>query len=68
MTNMLSVSIFLVCMLACTCVSHILRRFSTTVSPVNQNIIRKLSSFCVFLITPAIYVQVWVVNIFNTSI
>ena len=68
MTNMLCVSIFLVCILACTCVSHILSRFSSTVSPVNQNIIRKLSSFCVLLITPAIYVQVWVENIIYTLI
>ena len=50
--------IFLVCILACTAVSLILRRFCSTVSPVNQNIIRKLSSFSVFLITPAVYVQV----------
>ncbi len=58
MANIPYISLFLVCIFSCTGVSLILRRFCYTVSPINQNIIRKLSSFLVFLITPAIYFQV----------
>ena len=58
MANILYITIFLVCILICSGVSLILHKYQGTVSPVNQNIITKLSSFCVLLITPVVYIEV----------
>ena len=58
MDNILYITIFLVCILICSGVSLILHKYQGTISPVNQNVITKLSSFCVLLITPAVYVEV----------
>ena len=58
MDNILYITIFLVCILICSGVSCILYKYQGTISPVNQNVITKLSSFCVQLITPVVYIEV----------
>ena len=58
MDNILYITIFLVCILICSGVSCILYKYQDTISPVNQNVITKLSSFCVQLITPVVYIEV----------
>ena len=68
MDNIMYITIFLVCILICSGVSLILHKYQGTVSPVNQNIINKLSSFCVLLITPVVYIEVYTATfIFSSS-
>ena len=50
--------LFIICIIISLVVSFILYKYQDTISPINQNIIQKLSTFCVLLMTPGVCIQV----------
>ena len=58
MEAILYIALFMICIVISVAVSLILYNYQDTISPINQNIIQKLSTFCVLLMTPGVCIQV----------
>ena len=58
MEGIFYIPLFMICILISLAVSLILYNYQDTISPMNQNIIQKLSTFCVLLMTPGVCIQV----------
>ena len=58
MEGIFYILLFMICILISLAVSLILYNYQDTISPMNQNIIQKLSTFCVLLMTPGVCIQV----------
>ena len=58
MEGIFYIPLFVICILISLAVSLILYNYQDTISPINQNIIQKLSTFCVLLMTPGVCIQV----------
>ena len=58
MEGIFYIPLFMICILISLAVSLILYNYQDTISPINQNIIQKLSTFCVLLMTPGVCIQV----------
>ena len=58
MEGTIYIILFMICIIISLVVSFILYKYQYTVSPINQNIIQKLSTFCVLMMTPGVCIQV----------